>query len=218
MSNSLQPHGLWHARLPCPSLSPRVCSNSCPLGWWCYLTISSSAFFSCLQSFPAPRSFPVSWFFTSGDQSIGVSLQRQSFQWIFRVYFLLDWLVWSPCYPRDSQESSPVPQFKNIHSLAFRFMVQLSHLYMTSEKTIVLTVRTFVDKVMSLLFNMLSRFVIAFFSKEHASFKFMAAVTICSDFWTQENNICHRFHISPVCLSWRDGTRCHDLSFLNFEF
>ena len=70
--SSLQPHGLKHARLPCPSLSPRVCSNSCLLSQWCYLTISSSAapFFSSPQSYPASRSFPVSQLFTLGGQSI----------------------------------------------------------------------------------------------------------------------------------------------------
>ena len=75
MSSSLWPHGLQHARLPCPSLSPRVCSNSYPLSQWCYLTISSStALFSfCLQSFPASGSFPISWFFSPGGQSSGAS-------------------------------------------------------------------------------------------------------------------------------------------------
>ena len=75
MSNSLQPHGLQHARLPCPSLSLRVCSNSCPLSRWCHPTISSSIipFSSCLQSFSASGSFPVSWFFASASQSIGTS-------------------------------------------------------------------------------------------------------------------------------------------------
>ena len=67
-----QPHVLQHARFPCLSLSPGVCSNSCPLSWWCYLTISSSAaLFFCLQSFLASESFLVSWLFTSGGQSIG---------------------------------------------------------------------------------------------------------------------------------------------------
>ena len=71
---TLQPHGLQHARLPCPPLSLGVCSNSCPLSWWHYLTISSSvALFSCPQSFPASGSFPMSWLFTSGGQSVGVS-------------------------------------------------------------------------------------------------------------------------------------------------
>ena len=75
MSNSLQPHGLQCARLPCPSPTPRVYSNSCPLSQWCHPTISSSVdpFSSCLQSFPASGSFQMSQLFTSGGQSIGVS-------------------------------------------------------------------------------------------------------------------------------------------------
>ena len=73
--DSLQPHGLQHARLPCPSPSPRACSNLCPLSWWCHPTISSSVipFSSCLQSFPASGSFLMSWLFASGGQSIGAS-------------------------------------------------------------------------------------------------------------------------------------------------
>ena len=72
---SLQPHGLQHARLPCPSSTPRAYSNSCPSSWWCHPTISSSVvpFSSCLQFFPASGSFPMSRFFASGGQSIGVS-------------------------------------------------------------------------------------------------------------------------------------------------
>ena len=84
-------------------------------------------------------------------------LQHLSSQWIFKVYFLWNWLVWSPCCPEDSQESFPSILW---HS-AF-FMVQLSHLYMTTGKIIALTIRTFIRKVMSLLLNMLSRFVIAY--------------------------------------------------------
>ena len=90
-------------------------------------------------------------------------LQHQSFQWIFRTDFLYDWLVWSPSSPRDSQESFPTPQFKSINSLVLAFfMVQLSHPYMTTGKSIALTRWTFVGKVMSLFFNMLSRLAIAF--------------------------------------------------------
>ena len=87
-------------------------------------------------------------------------LQHQSFQWLFRTEFLYDGLVGSPCSPRDSQESSPTPQFKTsiLQRSAF-FIVQLSHPYLTTGKTIALTRQTFVGKVMPLLFNMLSRFV-----------------------------------------------------------
>ena len=98
------------------------------------------------------------------------------------------------------------------------FMVQLSHPYMTTGKTIAFTIWTFVGKVMSLLFNILSRLVRVFFSKEQASFNFMAAVTICSDFGAQENEICHCFHCFHIYLPWSDGTGCHDLRFLNVEF
>ena len=75
MSNSLRPHRLYHARLPCPSPTLRACSNSCPSSWWCHPTISSSVvpFSSCLQSFPASGSFPMSQFFVLDGQSIGVS-------------------------------------------------------------------------------------------------------------------------------------------------
>ena len=75
MSDSLRPHGLQHTRPPYPSPTPRACSNSCPLNQWCHPTISSSssAFSSCLQSFPASESFPMSQFFTLGSQSIGTS-------------------------------------------------------------------------------------------------------------------------------------------------
>ena len=75
VSNSLQSNGLQHASLPCPSPTPRACSNSCPSSWWCHPNISSSVvpFSPCLQSFPASGSFPVSHFFASGGQSIGAS-------------------------------------------------------------------------------------------------------------------------------------------------
>ena len=75
MSNSLWPHELQHTKLPCPSLTPRVCSNSCPLTQWCHPTISFSVapFSSCPQSSPASGSFPVCQFFTSGGQNIGAS-------------------------------------------------------------------------------------------------------------------------------------------------
>ena len=82
-------------------------------------------------------------------------------------------------------------------------MVQLSHLYMTTGKTIALSRQTFVGKVMSVLFNMLYSLVIAFSSKEQASFNFMAAVTICSDFGAQENKVSHCFHCFPSI--------CHDV-------
>ena len=93
MSYSLRPHGSQHTRLPCLPLSPKVCSDSCPLSQWCYLTISSSAtLFSCLQSFPSSGSFPVSRLFASDGQTIGASLSQSSTLCILREgleYYLL---------------------------------------------------------------------------------------------------------------------------------
>ena len=110
MSNSLWPRGLQQARLPCPSPSPGVCSNSCLLNWWCHPIISSSVVpFSCLQSFTASGSFPMSQLFTSGGQSIGASVSA--------TVLPVNILVWSPCSSRDSQGSFPTPQFKSINSL-----------------------------------------------------------------------------------------------------
>ena len=94
--------------------------------------------------------------------------------------------------------------------------VQLSHPYMTTGKTIALTRRTFVGKVMSLLLNMLSRLVITFLPR-NKRLNFMAAVTICSDFGAQENKVNHHFHCFPIYFPWSDGTGCHDLRFLNVE-
>ena len=164
MSNSLQPHELQHARPPCPSPTPRVYPNSCPLSRWCHPTISSSVvpFSSCPRSLPASESFPMSKFL-SGGQRLEFQLQHQSFQWIFRIDLLYDALVGSPCSPRNSQESFQHHSSKA--SILWRsafFIVQLSHPYMTTGKTIALTRQTFVGKVMSLLFNMLSRLVISF--------------------------------------------------------
>ena len=95
------------------------------------------------------------------------------------------------------------------------FIVQLSQPYMTTGKTIALTRWTFVGKVMSLLFNMLSSW--SYFSSKE-SFNFKAAITIHSEFGAQENKVCHRCHCFPIYLPWSDGTECHDLSFLNVEF
>ena len=123
MSNSLRRHGLQHARLPCPSPTPGVYSNSCPLHWWCHPTISISVipFSSHLQSFPISGSFPVSRYFASGGQSIGVSASAIVLPMNIQDWFPLG-LIGSPCSPRDLQESSPAPQFKSINSLALSLL------------------------------------------------------------------------------------------------
>ena len=120
VSASLQPHGLQHARLPCPSPTPKACSNSCPLSQWCHPTISSSVvpFSSCLQYFPASGFFLVSQFFTSGDQIIGVSASASVFQMNIQDRFHLGLTGLIYLHSKDSQESCPTLQFKNIHSSA----------------------------------------------------------------------------------------------------
>ena len=124
VSNSLWPHEPQHSRPPCPSPTPRVYLNSCPSSRWCHPTISSSVvpFSSSPQSFPASGSFQISQQFASGGQGLEFQLQPQSFQWTPRTDLLQDGLVGSPCSPRDSQESSPTPQFKSINSLALSFL------------------------------------------------------------------------------------------------
>ena len=98
------------------------CSNSCPLSWWCHPTILSSVvpFSTCLQCFPASGSFPMNQLFISVGQSIGAS--ASVLQMNFKGWFPLDWLDWSLCCPRDSQESSSASQFKSINSLALSFL------------------------------------------------------------------------------------------------
>ena len=96
------------------------------------------------------------------------------------------------------------------------FMVQLSHPYMTTGKTTPLTRWTFVGKVMSLTFNMLSGWVITCLPRSK-HLNFIAAVTICSDFGAQKSKVCCCFHCFPIYLLCSDGTGCHDLSFLNVE-
>ena len=163
MSTSSQPHGLQHSRPPCPSPTPGVYSNSCPLSCWCHPTISSSVvpFSSCLQSFPTSGSFQMSQFFTSGGQSFSFNI-IPSKEIPRLISFRMDWLdllavqgTLKGLLQHHSWKASILQ-----HS-AF-FIVQLSHPYMTAGKTIALTRRTFVGKVMSLLFNMLSRLVITF--------------------------------------------------------
>ena len=93
--DSLRPHGLQQARLPCPSPTPRPCSNSCPSSQWCHLIISSSVVpFSCLQSFPGSGSFPASPFFTSDGQSIGVSASASVLPVNIQDWFPLGWTAW----------------------------------------------------------------------------------------------------------------------------
>ena len=148
VSYSLRPHGLQHARLPWPSPSPGACSNSCPLSQWCHPTISSSVvtFSSCLQSFPASGSFPVSWLSASDGQSVGASpwasaLPMNIQDWFPLGFDWLDLLVVQGTLKCLLQHHSSKASI--LWCSAF-FMVQLSHPSMTTGKTIALTRWTFV--------------------------------------------------------------------------
>ena len=118
VSDSLWPHGLQHARPPCPSPTPGVYPNSCPLSWWCHPTFSSSVvpFSSCLQSFPASGSFQMSWFFASGGQSIEVSVSASVLPVNTQDWFPLGWTGWI------SWQSPPTPQLKSINFSVLSFL------------------------------------------------------------------------------------------------
>ena len=151
--------------LPCPSPFPKVCSNSCPLSQWCHPTISSSVIpiSSCLQSFPASRSFPMIWLLSSGGRCIEVSASASVHSMKIQCWFPL----WLPSLILLSQGLSRVFSITIVRRHQF-FSTQLSlwsnsqHPYVTTGKTIALIRWTFVGKVMSVLFNMLSRLVITF--------------------------------------------------------
>ena len=160
MSDSLQPHELQHARPPCPSPTPRVYPNSYPLSWGCHPTISSSiiTFCSCLQSFPTSGSFLVSQLCIRWPKywSFSFSISPPN-EYSELISFRIDWFdllaVQGTLKSLLQHHSSKA----SIFWLSAFFTIQVSHPYMTTGKTIALTRWTFVGKVMSLLFNMLSR-------------------------------------------------------------
>jgi len=125
MSDSLRPHGLHHARRPCPSATPALYSNSCPLSRWCHPTISLSVipFSSCLQSFPTSGSFQMSQFFASGGQIIGASASASVLPMNIQDWFPLGWTGWISL---GLSRVFPIPQLKSINSLVYLFLeVQL---------------------------------------------------------------------------------------------
>ena len=181
--------------------------------------ISSSAvpFSPCLQSFPASGSFQMSQCFTSGGQSTGVSASASVLLTNAQDWFPLAWtgLI---SFAVQGTLKSLLQHHSSKPSILWRsdfFIVQLSHPYMTTEKTIALTRQTFVGKVMSLLFNMLARLVIAFLPRSKrlliSWLKSPSAVIL------EPKNI-KSVTVSPFICPWSDGTRCHDLRFLNVEF
>ena len=213
---TLQSHGLQYPRPPSPSPTPRACSNSCPLSRWCHTTISSSVipFSSCLQSFPTIRVF----------SNESVLLIRWLKYWSFSFNISLSGLI---SFRTDCLDLLIVQgTLKNLlqhysskasvlqHS-AF-FIVQLSHPYMATGRTIALTRWTFVGRLMSLLFNVLSRLVIACLpgtNRPLISWLQSPSAVILEPKKIKSTTVSMFPHL--FAMKW--WTRCHDLSFLNVE-
>ena len=215
-------HGLQHARPPCPSPTPGVYSDSCPSSQCCHPTISSSVmpFSSHLQFFPASGSFQMSQFFTSGGQSIGVSASASILPVNIQDWSPLGWTGWISLQSKELARvfSNTIIQKHQFFSTHF-LIVQLSHPYMTTGKTITLTSWTFVSRVMSLLFNMLSRLVIAFLPRnKHLLISWLQSPSEVILEPKKIKSATVSIFFFPTYLPWSDRTGCHGLSFLNAEF
>ena len=223
MSSSLWPWGLQHTRLPCPSLSPWVSSNSCPLNQWCHPTISSSVtpFFCCSQSFRASGTFLMSWLFPSGGQRIEVSASALASVLPMNIqgWFPLGLTGLFSLLPKGlsrvfSNTTVQKHQFFGIQSSLW----SKSHIHTwLLKKNIALPVWRFVGKVRSLLFNMLSRFVIYFLPRNKHLLISRLQLQSTSDFGVQEKKMCHCFQFFNSYLPLNNGTGCCYLSFFNVE-
>ena len=209
LSGSLQPHGLQHTRPPCPSPTPRVYSNSCLSCQWCHPTISSSVvpFSSHLQSFPTSESFPMSQFFASVGQSIGVSASASVLPMNIQDWSPLGWTGWISLKSKGLSRvfSNTTVQKHQFFSTQLSLIVQLSHPYMTTGKTIALTRRTFVGKVMFLLFNMLSRLVTTFLPRsKHLLISWLQSPSAMI-LNTSKIKVCHSFQFPHLfAMRWWD--------------
>ena len=215
MSDSLRPHGLQHVSLPCPSPTPRACSNSCPSDRLilCHPLFLLPSIFPCTRVFSSESVLHIRWpKYWSFSFSISPSNEYSRL-----ISFRMDWLdllavqgTLKSLIQHHSSKASILP-----HSAIF--MVQLSHPYMTTGKTIALTRWNLVGKVISLLLNMLSRLFIAFLPRSKClliSWLQVPSVVILEP----KKIVCHCFHCFPIYLTWRDGTGYHDLHLLNVEF
>ena len=193
---------------------------SCPSSWWCHPTISSSVipFSSCLLSYLISKSFPRSQFIISGGQRIGATASASVLPTNIQDWFPLGWIVLISLQSKGlSRVFSHTTVQKHQFFGAQPSLCLLSHPCLTTGKTIALTRRTFVGKVMSLLFNTLSKLVIAFLARsKHLLISWLQSP---STVILEPKKIkSHCFRCFPICLPWSDETRCHDLHFLNVEF
>ena len=200
-----------------PSSPLRVCSNSCPLSRWCHQRVISSSvtpFSSCSQSFPSSGSFPVNWLFASGGQSIGVSASVLPVN-IQVISLKTDW---SDLLAVQGSLKSLLRYYNSRASILWHsaFFIQLSHPYMTTGKTIALTIQTLVSKVMSLLFNTLSRFAMGFPGAQMV--KNLPAVQETRvqslDWWQQlpSTVILEPMKIKSATVSIFSPSTCHEIS------
>ena len=207
-----------HHHLP-DSAQTHVCWVNDASHYWEAITLSSSVFpfSSCPQSFPASGSFPVSTLFGSGGRSIGVSASASVLPISIQEWSPLGWTGWI------SLQSKGLKSFLQHHSSkasilqcsAF-FIVQYSHPCMTTGKTIALTRWTFVGKVVTLLFNMLSRLVITFLPRsKHLLISWLQSPS--GMILGPKKIKSHCFHWFPIYLPWSDGAGCHDFILLNVE-
>ena len=209
MFNSSWLHGLQNFRPLCPSLSPGVFSSSCPLHQWCHPTISSSVtLFFWRQSFQASGSFPLSWLFSSGGQNTGASVSVLLVS--IQGWFPLKLTGWISLLSKGlSRVFSSTTIWKHqLFSGQLSLWSRFQHDYWKDHS---LDYMEFCLKVMSLLVNKLSRFVIAFLPRNNhllISWLQSSSAVILS----QAEEICHSFHIFPFHLPWSDGTECHELS------
>jgi len=204
------------------SIESMVCSNSCPLSRWCHPTISSSVipFSSCFQSFPASGSFPVSQLFISCGQStwrFSFSISPSN-EYSGLISYRIDWLDLLAVQGTLKSLLQHHTLKATILWCSGFFMVQLSYPFMATGKSIALTRWTIVDTMMSLLFNMLSRFVIAFLPRsKHLLISLLQSPSAVILEPKKIKSVAVSI-FSPIYLPWSNGTRYHDLHFLKFIY
>ena len=217
MSDSLWPHGLQHARFPCPAPTPRACSKSCPLSRWCHPTTSSLCrpLFILPSIFPSIRVFSSEWVLRirwPKYWSFSFSISSSS-EYSGLISFSMDWLDLLAVQETHKSVLQHHSLKASILQHSAFFIVQLSHPYMTTGKPIALTRWAFVSKVMSLLFNM-QRLVIVFLPRSKCLL--ISWLQSPSAVILKLKKIV--WHCLPIYLPWSDGTRCHDFRFLNVDF
>ena len=178
------------------------------------LVMPSNHLILCCPLLLLPSIFPSIRVFALGGQSKEISASASVLPINLQDWFPLGLTGWISLQAKGLSRVQHHSSKASILRCSTFLTVQLSHPYMTTGKTIALTRWTFVGKVTSLLFNMLSRLLIALLLRSN----FMAAVTICSDFGASENKASHCFYCFSIYLPWSDRTVCHDLSFLNVDF